>query len=30
MTLYEPPVSHILAALLVLAGAGAGVSGRKR
>ena len=27
MTLYEPPVSHILAALLVLAGAYAAVAG---
>lgn len=27
MTLYDPPVSHILTTLLVLAGAGAGVVG---
>ena len=27
MTLYEPPVSHILTALLVLTAAGAGVAG---
>ena len=27
MTLYEPPVSHVLTALLVLAGAGAAVAG---